>query len=103
MYAIITDRNQQITVRVGDEVVCDLMDAAPGSEIVFDNVLLLGKDGSVQVGKPLVAGAKVKAEVVGPHKGKKLVIFRFKRRKNMRRKTGHRQKYTKIRITGIDA
>ena len=103
MYAIVSDRNQQITVRVGDEIVCDLMDAAPGSEVVFDNVLLVGKDGNVTVGKPQVDGASVNAEVVGPHRGKKLVIFRFKRRKNVRRKTGHRQSYTKVRITGINA
>jgi len=104
LYAIVSDRNQQITVRVGDEVVCDLMDmAAPGSKIVFDNVLLVGKDGQVTVGKPQVPGASVQAEVIGPFKGKKLVIFRFKRRKNVRRKTGHRQKYTKVRITAIQA
>jgi large subunit ribosomal protein L21 len=103
LYAIVTDRNQQLTVRVGDEVTCDLMDAAPGSEVVFDNVLLVAADGKVQVGKPLVAGASVKAEVLGTTRGKKIVVFRFKRRKNVRRKTGHRQSYTKVRITDINA
>jgi large subunit ribosomal protein L21 len=103
LYAIVSDRNQQLTVRVGDEVTCDLMDAAPGSEVIFDSVLLVAADGKIQVGKPLVAGATVKAEVIGLTRGKKLVIFRFKRRKNVRRKTGHRQSYTKIRITDISA
>lgn len=103
MYAIVSDRNQQMTVRVGDEVVCDLMDAAPGSKVTFDQVMLVGKDGNVTVGKPTVAGAAVQGEVVGPHRGKKITVFRFKRRKNIRRKTGHRQSYTKVRITSIDA
>ncbi|MBL4769919.1 MAG: 50S ribosomal protein L21 [Planctomycetes bacterium] len=103
MYAIVSDRNQQITVRVGDEITCDLMDAAPGSEVLFDNILLIAADGKIQVGKPLVAGASVKGEVLGTTRGKKLVIFRFKRRKNVRRKTGHRQSFTKVRITDISA
>lgn len=102
MYAIISDRNQQATVRVGDEIICDLMDdAVRGQELTFDHVLLVGDEGQVKVGKPTVAGASVKGEVLGEHKGKKLVIFRFKRRKNIRRKTGHRQTYTRVRITDI--
>ena len=103
MYAIISDRNNQATVRVGDEIACDLMDAAPGTELTFDHVLLVGDEGSTRVGKPTVEGAVVKGEVVGETKGKKLVIFRFKRRKNIRRKTGHRQRYTTVRITDISA
>ncbi|MEZ6005263.1 MAG: 50S ribosomal protein L21 [Planctomycetota bacterium] len=103
MYAIVSDRNQQLTVRVGDVVACDLMGAANGSTVTFDQVLLVGKDGKVQVGKPTVAGASVKGEVLGMTKGEKLVVFRFKRRKNIRRKTGHRQKYTQVRITAINA
>ncbi len=103
MYAIISDRNQQATVRVGDQVLCDLMDAEPGSEVVFDRVLLIGDEGQTKVGKPTVEGASVKGEVVGEAKGKKLVIFRFKRRKNVRTKTGHRQRYTRVKITEINA
>lgn len=104
MYAILSDRTNQATVRVGDEIVCDLMDdAQPGSEIVFDQVLLVGDEGQTRVGTPTVEGATVKGEVVGESKGKKLVIFRFKRRKNVRRRTGHRQRYTKVRITEINA
>ncbi|MCP3916935.1 MAG: 50S ribosomal protein L21 [bacterium] len=103
MYAVISDRNNQATVRVGDEVACDLMDAQPGTEITFDDVLLVGGEGGAKIGKPFVAGAKVTGEVIGTARGKKLVIFRFKRRKNIRRKAGHRQSYTRVRITGIDA
>ncbi len=102
MYAIISDRNNQARVEVGDVVTCDLMDAAPGSEVTFDQVLLVSNEGEVKVGQPNVEGAHVKAEVIGASKGKKLVIFRFKRRKNIRRKTGHRQHYTQVRITEIN-
>lgn len=102
MYAIISDRNQQATVRVGDEVLCDLTDAAPGSEITFDHVLLVGDEGDVKVGKPEVPGASVKGEVMGLARGKKLAIFRFHRRKNVRVKNGHRQSYTRVRITEIN-
>ena len=103
MYAIISDRNNQATVRVGDVVLCDLMDAESGSEITFDQVLLVGDEGEVKIGKPTVAGATVKGEVIGLARGEKLVVFRFKRRKNVRRKNGHRQSYTRVRITSIDA
>ncbi|MEZ6017311.1 MAG: 50S ribosomal protein L21 [Planctomycetota bacterium] len=101
MYAIISDRNNQATVRVGDEVLCDLSDATPGSEITFDHILLVGDEGGVRVGKPTVAGATVTAEVIGEDRGKKLVVFRFRRRKNVRVKNGHRQRYTRVRITNI--
>ncbi len=103
MYAIISDRSNQATVRVGDEVLCDLMEAEKGAEITFDQVLLVGGEGEVQLGKPLLKGATVKAQVLGPARGEKLVVFRFRRRKNIRRKAGHRQHYTRVRITEINA
>ena len=103
MYAIISDRNNQATVRVGDEITCDLMgDAERGSNITFDTVLLVGDEGSVKIGKPTVEGATVTGEVMGEARGDKLVVFRFKRRKNIRVKRGHRQSYTRVRITDIN-
>ena len=102
MYAVISDRNNQVKVRVGDEVLFDLMQVEPGSPVTFDQVLLVGDEGEIKVGKPLVEGASVTGEVLADEKGKKLVIFRFKRRKNVRRKSGHRQRYTRIRITAIN-
>ena len=102
MYAIISARNQQATVRVGDEILCDLMgEAERGSTITFDEVLLVGGEGGVKIGKPTVDGAKVTGEVVGEERGKKIVVFRFKRRKTVRVKRGHRQSYTRVRITAI--
>ncbi len=103
MYAIISDRSNQATVRVGDELLCDLMDDAErGATVTFDHVLLIGNEGNVQIGKPTVAGASVTGEVVGRERGEKIVVFRFKRRKNVRVKRGHRQSYTRVRITGIN-
>ena len=70
-------------------------------EITFDNVLLVGGD-SPRVGKPFVAGVKVMAEVVAQDRAKKVTVFKFRRRKNYRRKAGHRQPFTELRITGIE-
>lgn len=103
MYAIISDRNNQATVRVGDEILCDLIGSVDnGATVTFDEVLLIGNEGDVKIGKPTVAGAKVTGEVIGSReRGVKVVVFRFKRRKNIRVKRGHRQSYTRVRITDI--
>ena len=104
MYAIISDKSRQHTVRVGDVVRCDHKpDAQPGQELTFGDVLLVSNEGDVKVGSPNVDGASVTGEVVGESRGKKLVVFRFKRRKNVRVKRGHRQSYTDVRITAINA
>ena len=104
MYAVINDRNEQTTVRAGDVILCDLKaDAQPGDTITFDQVMLVGNEGTVQVGKPTVDGASVSGEVLGEEKGDKVIAFRFKRRKNVRVKRGHRQRYTRVRITSINA
>ena len=104
MYAIISDRGRQAIVREGDVLLCDLQRGArPGEAVTFDQVLLLSDEGDVRVGKPTVEGASVTGEVVGETKGEKLVVFRFKRRKNVRVKRGHRQPYTRVRITAIQA
>lgn len=102
MYAIIQSKSRQHTVRAGDVVDLDLDSALePGAKITFDEVLLVGNEGQVRLGKPLVAGASVTAEVLAAVKGKKVIAFRFKRRKNVRKKRGHRQQYTRVKITGI--
>jgi large subunit ribosomal protein L21 len=78
-------------------------DSKPGDKITFDEVLLVGDEGTFKIGKPLVAGASVTAEVIAETKGPKVIAFRFKRRKNVRRKRGHRERYTQVKITGITA
>jgi large subunit ribosomal protein L21 len=96
--AIIEDRGRQYLVDGGETILVDyLKGAEPGSEHVFDKVLMLGDD----VGTPHVAGASVKSEVVGHVKGPKIVVQKFKRRKDYRRKQGHRQNFTRVTISKI--
>jgi len=102
VYAVISDRTRQFTVRKGDTILCDLnAEAAPGENVTFDEVLLVGGEGAPRVGTPTVAGASVKGVVVGTAKGPKLVAFRFHRRKNVRVKRGHRSHYTRVEIQDI--
>ena len=101
MYAIIADSGRQFKVEEGQEVVVDLRDEEAGSTITFDQVLAISGDDGVKVGKPTVDGASVTAEVLGEVKGKKIYVQKFRRRKNSRRRTGHRQRYTSVRIDAI--
>ncbi len=100
MYAVIHDRGKQYTVKAGERVRVDLMDAEDGSEVVFDRVLLVGGDGT-RIGTPVVEGASVKATVLGMHKDRKIIVFKKKRRQKYRRKQGHRQRYTDIKVDSI--
>lgn len=101
MYAIIADSGRQFKVEEGQELEVDYRDVAKGSEITFDRVLAIADDGGFHLGQPALDGATVTAEVLGPSQGPKLVVQKFRRRKNSRRKTGHRQIYTKVRIGKI--
>ena len=102
MFAVISDRNRQIGVRVGDVVACDLNQTLEtGQTVTFDRVLLISNEGRVQVGKPTVDGASVAGKVLGAFRGPKTVSMRFKRRKNVRKKQGHREGYTRVEITDI--
>jgi large subunit ribosomal protein L21 len=101
MYAIIASDGRQYKVQTGDEIQVDLREVQAGDPVTFDRVLLVGGDGGVKVGKPTVAGASVAAEVLGQEMGDKIYIQKMRRRKNMRRRTGHRQMYTRVRIGQI--
>ena len=101
MYAIISDGNRQYKVEEGQELVIDYRDVPAGEKIKFDRVLAVGGDGDAKLGSPLVKGASVAAEVLGPEKGEKLVIQKLRRRKNFRRKTGERHIFTRVRIGKI--
>jgi large subunit ribosomal protein L21 len=105
VYAVIEDGSQQFRVSEGDVVEIALRDLAEDAkEIQFDRVLLVSNEGQVNIGTPLVAGAKVVAEIVkAEHKGQKVYSLSFRRRKDSRKKTGHRQKYVQVRITKIVA
>ena len=101
MYAIIKAQGKQFKVEKGQILRLPRMEGEPGSKITFGEVLLTANGDAIQAGTPTVKGASVTAEVVGQVKGEKIQVFRFKRRKNVRRKTGHRSKLTEVRITGI--
>ena len=101
MYAIIDDRGQQLKVEEGQELEIDLHEASAGDEIVFDRVLAISGDDGVQLGKPTLDGASVSAVVLGASQGPRLVVRKFRKRKNSRRKTGHRQMYTRVQIASI--
>jgi large subunit ribosomal protein L21 len=101
MYAIFRALGKQFRAEKGKTLRLPLMDAAAGSKLTFDEVLLSSDGDTIRTGTPLVAGASVEAEVVGEGKEPKIYVFKFKRRKNYRRKTGHRQRYTEVRITDL--
>ena len=101
MYAIIESCGKQYKVAEGDVVFFEKLDAEEGKKVTFDNVILVSEEGKVQVGNPYVKGVKVEGKVVSHGKGKKIIVFKMKPKKNYRRKQGHRQPYTKVEITSI--
>jgi len=101
MYAIVLDGGRQYRVIEGQQIDVDFREVAKGSELTFDKVLAVSGGQGLVVGQPVVAGARVTAEVIGPAKGEKIYIQKFRRRKNYRRRTGHRQLYTRVRISKI--
>ena len=105
MYAIVEINGQQFKATEGAKLfVHHMKDAQEGQAVEFEKVLLVDKDGAVQVGAPTVEGAKVTAEVVNPLvKGDKVIVFKMKRRKDYRKKNGHRQQYTEIVIKSVIA
>jgi large subunit ribosomal protein L21 len=103
MYAIIADGGRQYKVIEGQELEVDYRDVAKGESISFDNVLALSGDSGVTLGGPTVKGASVTAEVLGVKLGDKILIQKFRRRKNYRRKAGHRQVLTRVKISRIAA
>lgn len=100
MYAIIQTGGKQYKVQAGDEVFVEKLDAEEGDEVSFD-VLLVSDENGVQVGKPLVQGIKAKAKVTGHGKGNKVIVFKYKPKKDYRKKQGHRQPFTRVEILSI--
>ena len=101
MYAIIESCGKQYKVAEGDVVFFEKLDAEEGKKVTFDKVILVSEEGKVQVGNPYVKEIKVEGKVVSHGKGKKIIVFKMKAKKNYRRKQGHRQPYTKVEITSI--
>lgn len=102
MYAIIRTGGKQYRVSEGDTLRVEKVDGDVGASIELADVLMVGGE-KVTVGKPLVSGAKVSAEITAQDRDKRIIVFKMKRRKNYRRKRGHRQPYTELKITGITA
>ena len=101
MYAMIEACGKQYKVVEGDVVFFEKLDTAEGKKVNFDKVILVSDENGVQVGNPYVKGVKVEGKVVSHGKGKKIVVFKMKAKKNERKKQGHRQPYTKVEITAI--
>lgn len=101
MYAIIRSGGKQFRAEPGKTIKVPVLNAEPGDKVTFDEVLVAGNGDDIQVGAPTVSGASVTGEVVKHGKDKKIIIFKWKRRKNYRRKQGHRQDFTEVRINDV--
>ncbi len=102
MYAIVAHGNQQYKVEQDQFLEIDLDEGEPGADFTFDRVLAISDDNGFRLGQPVVAGASVSAKVIGVVQGDKIYIQKMRRRKNYRRRTGHRQQYLKVQIAAIN-
>ena len=102
MYAVVRTGGKQVRVAPGDALWVERLPGEIGTPVELDEVLLVGGEGETRVGAPVIAGVKVVATITGQGRGEKLVIFKAKRRKRYRRKIGHRQEYTQIRVEKIE-
>jgi large subunit ribosomal protein L21 len=102
MYAVIETGGKQYAVEVGQMLKIEKVDAEVGASVEFDKVLLVSNDGELTVGKPVVSGAKVTATVEEQGKDKKIIVFKYKAKKGYKRKKGHRQPYTMVKIDSIE-
>lgn len=103
MYAVIESGGKQHRVIEGEVLNVELLEAAAGDKIDFNEVLMVGNGADVKIGAPFVAGSKVSAEVVGHGRADKIHVIKFRRRKHFRKQMGHRQWFTQIKITAISA
>ena len=102
MYAIISTGGKQYTVKEGDIIRVEKLEAEEGSTFTFDQVLAVN-DGTMKVGTPIVEGASVTAEVMGNGRGKKVIVYKYKSKTGYHKKNGHRQAYTQVKIEKINA
>jgi large subunit ribosomal protein L21 len=103
MYAVVNTGGKQYKVQKGETLRIEKIPGEVGSQVTFDKVLMVADGENVRVGRPLLEKAAVLASIVEQDKAKKIIVFKYKRRKRYRRKQGHRQPYTAIRIDGIEA
>ena len=103
MYAVVSTGGKQYRVQKGETLRVEKIPGEVGSKVTFDKVLMVADGESIRVGQPLIEKAAVQASIVEQDKAKKILVFKYKRRKRYRRRKGHRQPYTAIRIDGIEA
>ena len=103
MYAVIKTGGKQYRVQQGDVIFVEKIDTQANEAVTFEEVLLVGDGEQTKIGAPVVAGAKVEGKVLAQVKSKKVVVYKYKAKKNERKKQGHRQPYTKVEITAINA
>ena len=103
MYAIIEACGRQYKVQEGETVYFEKLNEEEGKKVTFDKVVLVSNEGKIQVGNPYVDGSKVEGKVISNGRGKKILVFKYKPKKNERKTRGHRQDYTKVEITSIKA
>lgn len=103
MYAVIKTGGKQYRVAEGDVLAVERLEGEAGSTITFDTVLAVGGGDGLKLGKPTLDGAKVEAEVLAQGRAKKVLVFKFKRRKGYKRTKGHRQYFTRVRVKSINA
>ena len=101
MYAVIKTGGKQYRVSAGEKLKIEKLAADVGSEVTFDQVLMVGGDGGMKLGAPMLSGASVKATVLAQGRGDKIHIFKMRRRKHYRKSQGHRQAYTEVQISNI--
>ncbi|WP_165250935.1 50S ribosomal protein L21 [Paludisphaera soli] len=101
MYAVFEDGSHQYRVSEGDFIQVDRRQGKAGDELIFGKVLLIAGEGEPTIGAPVIDGAKVTAKIVDQFRAKKIIIQKFRRRKNMRRRRGHRQPYTTVQILAV--
>ena len=102
VYAVLETGGKQYRVQVGDRFRVERLDGAAGDEVVLDKVLMVAGDNGTKFGTPYVAGARVRAEILAQARDKKIIVFKYKSKKNYRRLRGHRQYFTEVAIRGID-
>lgn len=102
MFAVVQTGGKQYKVSEGETLKVEKLDAVAGDKITLDQVLMLKNDQGIKIGDPLVPGAKITAEVLEQGRGRKITVFKYKKRKNERKKQGHRQAYTKLLIEKIE-
>lgn len=103
VYAVVETGGKQYRVAVGDRIEVERLDAEPGSDVTLERVLMVARDGDIQIGRPVVEGAKVIASVDAQTRGKKIIVFKMRPKKRYRRKQGHRQSITQLTIKEIVA